>query len=68
MTDSNKPSQQSLEDIREIDKTLQELGKWLQKAKFEPGKMERTENCAEKMPAVAKLLLDALGFKVPSLD
>ncbi|KAH9209992.1 hypothetical protein DL95DRAFT_393922 [Leptodontidium sp. 2 PMI_412] len=65
MTDSNKPSQKSLEDIKEIDKTLQELGKWLQKAKFEPGKTERTENCAEKMPAAAKPLFDALDFKGP---
>ncbi|CZR53612.1 uncharacterized protein PAC_03492 [Phialocephala subalpina] len=67
MTDSNEfqPSQKSLEDIKEIDKTLQELGKWLQRAKFEPGKTEKTENCAENMLAAAKPLLDALGFKGP---
>jgi hypothetical protein len=70
MTDSNdpQPSQKSLEGINEIDKTFQELGKWLQRAKFEPGKTEGTENCAEKMPAAAKPLFDALGFKVPSLN
>jgi hypothetical protein len=45
MTDSNKPSQKSLEDTEEIDKTLQELGKWLQKVRFEPAKMENSENC-----------------------
>lgn len=68
MTESNEPSQKSLEDIAEIDKTLQELGKWLQKAKFEPEKTQRTESCAEKMPAVVGPLFDALGFKVTSLN
>jgi hypothetical protein len=70
MSDSNKvqPSQKSLEDIKEIDKILQELGKMLQKAKFGPHK-ERTEICTDPgMPAAAKELLDALGFKVPSLN
>jgi hypothetical protein len=66
MTDSNdlQPSQKSLEDINEIENTLQELGRWLQRAKFEPGKTERTEICAEKMPGAAKQLLEVLGFKV----
>jgi len=67
MTDSNEvqPSQKSLEDIKEIN----DFGKWLQKAKFEPGKKEETENCTDNdMPAAAKPLLDALGFKVPILS
>jgi hypothetical protein len=69
MTDSNKPSQKSLEDIEEIDKTLQELGKWLQKVRFEPAKMENSENCADSAtPAAAKRLLGALGLEVPSLN
>jgi hypothetical protein len=71
MTDSNEvqPSQKSLEDIKEIDKTLEDLGKWLQRAKFEPGKKKGTENCTDNdMPAAAKPLLDALGFKVPSFS
>jgi hypothetical protein len=70
MTDSNElqPSQTSLEDIKEVDETLQRLGKMLQKAKFEPHK-EGTEICIDPgMPAIAKELLDALGFKVPSLN
>ena len=47
---------------------MQELGKWLQKAKFEPGKMERTENFADGgMRAEAKPLPDALGFEVLQL-
>jgi hypothetical protein len=69
MTDSNEPhlSQKSLEDIKEIDETLQKLGKWLQKAKFENGKKEGTQNCADPgMPAAAEKLLDSLGLKVPS--
>jgi hypothetical protein len=69
MTDSNEPhlSQKSLEDIKEIDETLQSLGKWLQKAKFENGKKEGTQNCADPgMPAAATKLLDSLGLKVPS--
>jgi hypothetical protein len=58
-----------LEDIEEIDKTLQELGKWLQRAKFEPGKMENTESCADNaIPAAANQLLIALNLKVPSLN
>jgi hypothetical protein len=66
MTDLN---QKSLEGIKEIDKILQEFGKWLQKAKFEPGKMEGTENCADDdMPTAAKPLIDALGFEVPGLN
>jgi hypothetical protein len=71
MTDSNELqlSQKSLEDIEEIDEILQELGTMLQKAKFEPGKTEGTENCADDdLPAAAKRLLHALGFKVPSLS
>jgi hypothetical protein len=71
MSDSNELQhcQKSLEDIQEIDKTLQELGKWLQRAKFEPGKKERTENCADgDIPAAAKQLLDTLDIKVPSLN
>lgn len=69
MMDSNdtQPSQESLEGTIDIDKTLQELGKWLQRAKFEPGKTEGTENCVEKIPPAAKPLFDALCFKVPSL-
>jgi hypothetical protein len=70
MTDSNEvqPSQKSLEGIKEIDKAFQELGKMLQKAKFEPYK-ERTEICTDPgMPAAAKELLNVLGFKVPSLN
>jgi hypothetical protein len=70
MTDSNElqPSQINLEDIKEIDKALQRLGTMLQRAKFEPHK-EGTEICTDPgMPAIAKELLDALGFKVPSLN
>jgi len=65
MTDPNElpPSQKSLGDIKEIDKILQKLGKMLQKAKFGPHK-EGTEICTDpEMPAAAKELLDALGFK-----
>jgi hypothetical protein len=58
-----------LEDFEEIDKTLQELGKWLQRAKFEPGKMENTESCADNaIPAAAKRLLNALALKVTNLN
>ena len=70
MTDSNEvqPFQKSLEDIKEIDKTIQRLGNMLQRAKFEPHK-EGTEICTDLgMPAIAEELLDALGFKVPSLN
>ena len=71
MTDAGGPrfSQRGLEDIENIDDILQEFGKWLQKAKFEDGKKERTENCADPgMPRAAEQLLDALGYKnVPSL-
>jgi hypothetical protein len=69
MTDSNELhlSQKSLEDIKEINETLQSLGKWLQRAKFENGKKEGTQNCADPgMPAAAAKLLDSLGLKVPS--
>ena len=69
MINSNKPSQNSLEDIEEIDKTLLELGKWLQWAKFAPGKMGNTENCADNaIPAAPNRLLNALALKVPSLN
>jgi hypothetical protein len=72
MTDVGGPnfSQRSLEYIEKIDDILQELGKWLQKAKFEDGKKERTENCADPgMPHAAAQLLDALGYKkVSSLN
>ena len=72
MTDLDKPhlSQQSLEDIENIDGVLNTLGKWLQKAKFEEaGKKDKTENCVDpEFLAKASPLLDALGFfKVPSL-
>lgn len=69
MTDSNElqTSQKSLEDIEEIDKILQELGKWLQKAKFQPMKTGKAEICADAgLPAAAKRLLTALVFKVHS--
>jgi hypothetical protein len=40
----------------------------LQKAKFGPYK-ERTEICTDSgIPTAAKELLNALGFKVPSLN
>lgn len=71
MTDSNEvePCQKSLEDINEIHKKLEDLGKWLQQARFEPGKKQGTENCTDDdMPAAAKPLLDALGFEVLSLS
>ena len=70
MADSNELpfSQQSLEDIKEIDKALQKLGKMLQKAKFEPHK-DGTEICTDpELPAAAKELLNILGFEVPSLN
>jgi hypothetical protein len=71
MTDSETPhlSRKSLEDICKIDKILQTLGKWLQRAKFENGKKEGTENCADDdMPDAAGPLLEALGYsKVTSL-
>lgn len=66
MTNSDQPhlSQQSLEDIENVENILQKLGKWLQRAKFEPGKKERTENCADPgLPDEADPLLDALGLK-----
>jgi hypothetical protein len=69
MANSNelRNSSKSLEDIEEIDTILQEFGKWLQKAKFEPGKMKMTENCADAgLAAAAKRLLAALVFKVHS--
>jgi hypothetical protein len=56
-----------LEDFEEIDKTLQGFRKCLQRAKFEPGKMENTESCADNaIPAAAKRLLNALALKVPN--
>ena len=67
MTDSNElqPSQKSLEDIEEIDTILQEFGKWLQKAKFEPMETGKQENCADPgLSAAAKRLLDPSVFKV----
>ena len=67
MTDSDelRTSPKSLEDIEEIDTILQEFGKWLQKAKFEPMKTEKQENCADPgLPAAAKRLLDPSVFKV----
>jgi hypothetical protein len=70
MTDSNEPqhSQKSLEGIKEIDEIIQRLGNMLQRAKFEPHK-EGTEICTDPgMPTIAKELLDALCFKVPSLN
>jgi len=66
MTDLGKPhlSQHSLEDITNIEAILQTLGKWLQKAIFEPAKKERTQNCADHgLPVAADPLLDALGLK-----
>ena len=70
MADSNELpfSQQSLEDIKEIDKVLEKLGKMLQKAKFEPTK-DGNEICVDpELPAAAKELLDRLCLKVPSLN
>ena len=68
MNDSNELhlSQKSLEDIKDIDETLQNLGKWLQRAKFENGK-KGTQNCTDPgLPVAAVILLNALGLKVPS--
>jgi hypothetical protein len=61
--DASHLSQQSLEDIENIDGILQTLGTWLQRHKFEPGKKENTENCADPgLPEAAGPLLNALGF------
>ena len=47
---------------------MQELGKWLQKAKFEPGKIERTENYTDRrIYAIAKPLLNTLDFEILQL-
>jgi hypothetical protein len=67
MADSNdlRTSSRSLEDIEEIDTILQEFGKWLQKAKFEPMKTGKAEDCADPgLSAAAKRLLDPSVFKV----
>jgi hypothetical protein len=71
MADSDRPhlSQQSLEDTKGIDDILHNFGKWLQKANFDPGKKEGTENCADSgMPGAVEELFDALGLKVSSLN
>ena len=59
----------SQENIENLDGVLQALGKWLQKANFEQGKKDGTENCADPgLPGEAGPFLDALGFnKVPIL-
>jgi hypothetical protein len=72
MTDSEALhlSRKSLDDILGIDEILQTFGKWLQRARFEKGKKEGTENCADAdMPDAARPLLEALGYiKVTGLN